>query len=159
MTNTILINHPGDGEWVMGRLGGVFNPLTDHTIAVHDERGKIRGGIVYTGYLGASIVGHSAGDESAWISRDFLWMVFDYVFHQLGCRKLIAMVPASNKRAISIDLRLGFRLEGRLTELLPDPNDDVLLLTIHKRDCKWLHIKPKHYRSGSAMSNDIRWVN
>jgi hypothetical protein len=157
MSDTILIDYPGDGDWVMGRLGGAFNARTDHSICVHRD-GHIRGGIVYTGYLGASIVGHSAGDESAWISRDFLWMVFDYVFNQLGCRKLVAMVPSSNTRAISVDLRLGFRLEGRLTEMLADPTDDLLILTITKAQCKWLRIVPKHYRSGEGGNNDIKWV-
>jgi hypothetical protein len=153
MAVEILIDHEGDGTWIMDRVGGVFNPVTDHSLAVHRE-GQIKGGVVYTGYLHASIMIHMAGSEDNWATKDFLWMVFDYAFVQLGCRKLVGLVPAYNTRAISVDLRLGFRLEGRLTEMLPDPHEDLLILTMRKDDCKWLRIKPKHYRSGQ----DIQWV-
>ena len=148
----ILINEPGDGAWIMQRVGGVFNETTDQSIAVH-RGGVIRGGVVYTGFIHASIMVHMAGSEDNWATRDFLWMVFDYAFNQLGVRKLIGLVASSNTRAISVDLRLGFRLEGRLTDCLPDPNDDLLILTMLKRDCRWLNVVPKHYRS-----NSIRWV-
>lgn len=151
-TPQILINHPGDGDWIMGRVGGLFNERTDQSIAVHRE-GRIKGGVVYTGFLGASIMLHMAGTEDNWATRDFLWMVFDYAFNQLGVRKLVGLVPSSNARAISVDLRLGFRLEGRLTEMLTDPDDDLLVLTMSKVNCKWLAIVPKHYRS-----NQIKWV-
>jgi L-amino acid N-acyltransferase YncA len=148
----ILINHVDDGVWVMQRVGGVFNHITDQCIALHRD-GHIRGGVVYTGFLGASIMLHMAGSEDNWATRDFLWMVFDYAFNQLGVRKLIGLVASRNTRAISVDLRLGFRLEGRLTEMLPDSDEDLLILTMLKRDCKWLNLVPKHYRS-----NQIKWV-
>jgi hypothetical protein len=153
MTATILIDHEGDGDWVMGRVGGVFNASTDHSLAVH-RAGRIKGGVVYTGYLGASIMIHMAGSEDNWATKDFLWMVFDYAFVQLGCRKLVGLVPSTNTRAISVDLRLGFRLEGRLTQMLPDPDEDLLILTITKAECKWLKLTPRHYRS----NQNIQWV-
>lgn len=155
MTSTILIDNPGDGEWIMGRIGGVFNERTDHCVALHRD-GQIKGGVAYTGYVGASIICHVAGSEDNWPTRDWLWMIFDYPFNQLGCRKLVGLLAAKNTRAISVDLRLGFRLEGRLTGMLPDPDEDLLILTMRKEDCKYLKITPKHYRSGDG--NDIRWV-
>ncbi len=154
-TFDILVDNPGDGDWIMRHVGGVFNTLTDHSLALHRD-GSIQGGVVYTGYLGASIMIHMAGNETNWANRDFLWMVFDYAFVQLGCRKLVGLVPSHNSRAISVDMRLGFRLEGRLTDMMPDPDEDLLILTMHKRDCKWLRITPRHYRSEPATYN---WVN
>ena len=146
MTATILIDHLGDGDWIMRQVGGVYNERTDHSVAVHRD-GRLKGGVVYTGYLGASIMLHMAGTEDNWATRDFLWMVFDYAFVQLGCRKLVGLVPAYNTRAISVDLRLGFRLEGRLTEMLTDPNEDLLILTMRKSECKWLAYEMRGYRS------------
>jgi L-amino acid N-acyltransferase YncA len=150
-TPQILINHVDDGIWVMQRVGGLFNHITDQCIALHRD-GRIRGGVVYTGFLHASIMLHMAGSEDNWATRDFLWMVFDYAFNQLGVRKLVGLVPSNNTRAISVDLRLGFRLEGRLTEMLTDPHEDLLILTMLKRDCKWLKVTPRYYRSN-------QWVN
>ncbi len=151
---TVLIDHPGDGQWIMDRVRGLYNTITDHSVAVHRD-GRVVGGVVYTGYLGASIMIHMAGNETNWATRDFLWMVFDYAFNQLGCRKLVGLVPSHNSRAISVDMRLGFRLEGRLKEMLVDPDEDLLILTMTKAECKWLRIVPKYYRSNTA---HIRWV-
>jgi L-amino acid N-acyltransferase YncA len=151
-TPQILINHVDDGVWIMQRVGGVFNHITDQCIALHRD-GRIRGGVVYTGFLHASIMLHMAGSEDNWATRDFLWMVFDYAFNQLGVRKLVGLVPSNNTRAISVDLRLGFRLEGRLTEMLADPDEDLLILTMVKNHCKWLNVVPKHYRS-----NQMNWM-
>lgn len=150
-TPQILINHPGDGACIMARVGGLFNETTDHCISLHRD-GILQGGVVYTGFLHASIMLHMAGNETNWATRDFLWMVFDYAFNQLGVRKLVGLVPSNNTRAISVDLRLGFRLEGRLTEMLADPHEDLLILTMLKKDCKWLKVTPRYYRSN-------QWVN
>jgi hypothetical protein len=143
MTAEIRINYPGDGEWIMLRVGGVFNEKTDHSIAVHRD-GHVCGGVVYTGYLGASITVHMAGNETNWASPDFLWMTYDYSFNQLGVRKLIGLVPADNLRALSIDLRMGFTIEAKLTDMMPD-GTDLLILSMRKADCKWLRIKPRYY--------------
>jgi RimJ/RimL family protein N-acetyltransferase len=152
----ILINHPGDGDWIMRHVGGVFNEKTDHSVAAHTPAdGRIQGGVVFTGYLGASIMLHMAGNETAWASRDFLWMVFDYAFVQLGCRKLVGLVPAFNTRAVSIEVRLGFHVETRLKEMLTDPTEELLIFTMMREDCKWLRIVPKYYRRNT---DDIRWV-
>jgi len=150
----IIIDGPGDGQWIMDHVHGFYHTDTDHSIAMHRD-GKIAGGVVYTGYLYASIAIHMAGTETNWATKDFLWMVFDYAFNQLGCRKLVGLVPAYNSRAISVDLRLGFRLEGRLREMLVDPNEDLLILTMTKAECKWLNLQPIHYR---RKDDNIRWV-
>ena len=139
----IRINHPGDGDWIMLRVGGVFNEKTDHSVAVHKD-GRVQGGVVYTGYLGASIMVHMAGSETNWACRDFLWLVYDYAFNQLGVRKLVGLVPADNLRALSVDLRMGFRIEAKLAEMMPG-GEDLLIVTMTKAECKWLRIKPRYY--------------
>ena len=141
----IRINHPGDGEWVMLRVGGVFNDKTDHVVAMHRE-GRTCGGVVFTGYMGGAITLHMAGDESNWATRDFLWMVYHYGFVQLGCRKLLGLVASDNARAISIDLRMGFQIEARIKDIFPN-GADLLILSITKGQAKWLRWKPRYYRS------------
>jgi hypothetical protein len=141
----ILINHPGDGEWIMLRVGGVFNAKTDHTVAVHRD-GHVCGGVVYTGYLGAAITLHMAGNETNWATRDFLWMVYHYAFVQLGVRKVLGLVSADNHRALSIDTRMGFTVEARVREVFPD-GSDLLILSMDRAHCKWLRVAPKHYSS------------
>ena len=141
----ILINHHGDGDWIMLRVGGVFNEKTDHTVALHRD-GKIAGGVVFTGYLGASITVHMAGSEDNWATRDFLWMVFHYAFVQLACRKVIGLTSSANTRALAVDVRLGFVPAARIPDAYPD-GADLIVLTMDKSQCKWLALTPRKYRS------------
>jgi hypothetical protein len=142
---TIKINHPGDGEWIMLRVGGVFNEKTDHTVAVHRD-GRMAGGVVFTGFLGASILVHMAGSGDNWATPDFLWMVFDYAFNQLGCRKMLGLVASENSRALDVDIRLGFRIVASIPDVLSE-GGDLLVLMMDREQCKWLKIKPRYYRS------------
>jgi hypothetical protein len=144
----IRINSPGDGDWVMMRVGGVFNDKTDHVVAMaRDER--VCGGVVFTGYLGGAITLHMAGDETNWATPDFLWMVYHYGFIQLGCRKLLGLVASNNTRAISIDLRMGFEIEARVRNIFPD-GADLLILSMTRDQAKWLKWKPRNIRSNKA---------
>lgn len=144
----ILIDYPGDGDWIMDRAGGSFNERVDHTIAVHRD-GVLVGGVVFTGYLRSAIVVHMAGIEDGWATRDFLWMVFHYAFVQQGVRKLLGFVSSSNLRALSIDRRLGFREVARVTDVLPD-GSDLIILAMTKNQCRWLALVPRHYKEGVA---------
>jgi L-amino acid N-acyltransferase YncA len=151
----ILINHPGDGDWVMLRVGGVFNDKTDHVVGMHRD-GRMVGGLVYTGYLGASIMMHAAGSEDNWVTKDFLWMIFYYAFVQLGVRKVMGLVASSNSRALSVDIRLGFSVAARIPDVYPD-GADLIVLTMTRAQCRWLKITPRHYRSGQQTVD--RWAD
>lgn len=155
-TAQVFVNCPGDGQWVMTRVGGVFNDKTDHVVSLH-RGGKTCGGVVFTGYLQASIVMHMAGNETNWATREFLWAVFHYVFVQLGCRKAIGLVPSDNHRAISVDLRLGFRVETRITDATVN-GADLLILTMTRDMCKWLRFKPEQFQvREDEPQPDVQW--
>jgi hypothetical protein len=146
MTKVIRINHPGDGEWVMERVQGVFNDRTDHVIAVARDDTPV-GGVVFTYFLGGAITMHMAGTGANWGTKDFLWMVYDYAFVQLGVRKVIGLVAADNHLALKIDLKMGFVVETVITEMTAD-GQDLLVLSMRRDQCRWLTLKPIHYRSG-----------
>jgi hypothetical protein len=156
MARSLRVNWPGAGDWVMARVGGVFNDKTDHCVSCHGYEGETLGGVVFTGFLYGSIILHMAGNETHWASRDFLWMVYDYAFNQLGVRKCVGLVASNNSRALSIDLRMGFRIEAKLTDMLAD-GGDLMILTLKKADCKWLRITPRHYRSNTEP--DVRCIS
>lgn len=145
MSRTLHINHPGDGAWIMERCGGVFNDKIDHVVALHRD-GKLCGGLVYTGFLGGSIQMHAAGDETNWPNRDFLWLIFDYAFNQLGVCKVIGLVAATNIRALDVDLRLGWRIEAVIRRALWG-GEDLLVLGMVKEDCRWLKWTPRYVKA------------
>lgn len=152
---TLLINAPGAGDWIMAVAGGKFAPGLDHSFSNHlfpdgseppGPTPPCLGGFVLSTYLGTAMTVHMAGLDPRWCSRDLLWMVFHYGFVQLGCKKLIAPVRSDNISAIGLDIRAGWRLEGRIANVYD--NADLLILTMEKPDCRWLRIKPRTYRPG-----------
>lgn len=142
----IRINAPGAGPWIMERCDGFFTPETDHSIASF-RGGRIVGGFALTGFLGAAICVHMAGDDEHWCSRDMMWMLFHYIFVQLGLRKAVAMVRSNNYLALSQDLRAGYRLEAVVENVFPDAH--MMVLTMERHECRWLNITPRAYRAGS----------
>ena len=145
MNYEIICDQPDDGAWVMLRVGGVYNDKTDHVIAMH-RGGKMVGGVVYTGFLQASITIHMAGSETNWACRDFLWMVFHYGFEVLGVKKIIGLVASDNPRSMSVTTRLGFIPVAVITEACAN-GADLNVLTMTREQCKWLKVQPIHYRS------------
>lgn len=148
MSRRILINEPGAGEWIMAQVGGRFSPERDHAISNHDGS-EILGGFVLASYLGASIAVHMGGKAPGWCSRDLLWMVFHYAFVQAGVHKVLAPVPSDNHTALSQDLRAGFTVEATIEDAL-SPGVHLVVLSMTRERCRWLRIKPKAYRPGSA---------
>jgi hypothetical protein len=143
----ILINNPGDGEWVMEHCFGTFYPLNDHVIANHSDDGRIKGGFVFCSFMGAAAQIHMAGVGPGWCTRDLLWMAFHYAFVQLGLRKLVGLVASNNSVALEQDLRGGWTLEAIVKDVYVD-GADMLVLTMTKAECRWLRIKPSGYRPG-----------
>jgi RimJ/RimL family protein N-acetyltransferase len=115
--------------------GCFFNPECDHVIS-REEDGKLLGGVIFTGYTGASIGIHTASFDPRWINKDMLWITFDYPFNQLGVKKLFGQVPSGNLRALEFDLKLGFIEEARIPEVFP--GEDLVVLSMRREDCRWL---------------------
>ena len=100
-----------DGQIVVVTL---YNNFTDHNCSMH---------VVSDG-------------SRRWCSRGFLAAAFAYPFHQMGLSRVTAYVPAKNTAALMLDLRLGFKPEGRMVEAMGD--DDLIVLGMLRRDCIWL---------------------
>ena len=128
------------GHRIAARAGTVFNPDADVVLA-RVEGGELYGGVTYTGYTGASIHMHSGGFVPNWANREILWMMFDYPFNQLGCKKVFGQVPETNTRALEIDQKLGFKVVAKIDDVFPDGACYVLALA--REDCRWLKLKPR----------------
>lgn len=78
-----------------------------------------------------------------WASRAFLHAAFAYPFIQLNLKRLTALVPGKNTDALTLDMRLGFQVEGRMAEATDD--DDLVILGMLRRNCIWI---PEEHRNG-----------
>jgi RimJ/RimL family protein N-acetyltransferase len=136
----IVFNNANHGHDIAAAAGTAFNAHTDVCIA-RVENGELWGGVTYTAYTGASIGLHIAGFRPDWVSRDMIWVCFNYPFVQLGCSKLFGQVPASNRKALEFDLKLGFIEEARVKDVFPD--GDLIVIAMKREDCRWLKLKPR----------------
>lgn len=127
-----------------GASGGLFNPWSDPVLANVSQDGELLGGIVYQAYTGASIQMHIAGFSKHWITRDFLWLAFDYPFNQLGCKVVLGLIPESNQASLEISRKVGFKIVAKVEDVFPD--GACIITSLAREDCRWLNLKPRHVK-------------
>jgi RimJ/RimL family protein N-acetyltransferase len=93
----------------------------------------------YNNFTGTSCHMHMAGDDSRWMSRQFIQEAFEYPFGLLDLTMVFGIVPSGNVRALGIDRKLGFR------ELLyipgAHPDGGIHILQMKREECRWLRIR------------------
>jgi hypothetical protein len=148
MARQILIDAPGDGDWIMKQCHGYFDSSRDHSFATHRDI-TLLGGFVATAYFGKSMSVHMAGQDKYWCSRELLWLMFDYCFNQNSCHKMVTAVPSNNRLALSLDIRAGWKLEAVIKDLY-EPGVHMHVLTMTPEQCRWLNYEPRQFRSNVA---------
>ena len=86
---------------------------------------------------------HCAGEGKNWLSKEFLFVVFDYVFRQLNVNVVINTVSSDNQRSIRLTEHIGYELVARVKGGCGD--SDLFIYAMNKADCKWLRLKEKNY--------------
>lgn len=143
----IKFNIDEHGFAIANSAGTTFNPAVDQVISRSDEHGTLMGGVIFSGFTGASVCIHVGSFDPRWISPDMLWVTFNYPFEQLGVSKLIGQVPSSNQTALDFDKRLGFKEEVRISDVFPSA--DLVVLSMRREECRWLKLKPRNLAQGS----------
>jgi len=102
--------------------------------------GDLIAGVVYENYeKNARISLHCAGIGKRWLSKQFLWMVFDYPFNQLNVNVIVNTVSSDNKDSIKFTEHCGFKEQTRIIGGASD--GDLIIYTLYKKDCKWIGLK------------------
>ncbi len=98
---------------------------------------RLVGGVVYNQFEAANVCAHIGAVEGKnWLTRDFLWAMFDYPFNQLGKRRITALVARKNKGARKFVDNLGFSYEGCLKHYYE--NDNLLVFGLLRENCRFL---------------------
>lgn len=130
----------GDGvlDWVAkktndyGRFGG-------GTAIGWARHGEIIAGVCYCDWNGPNVVCHIASDGSKkWLTKQYLWTIFDYPFNQLHCERITVAVGEGNGASRNFVRKLGFELEARLSKA--HPTGDLLIFRMFKHDCRWIRL-------------------
>lgn len=125
------------GAWVGARIGNA-QPWHNYEAIGIERAGEIVGGVVIDNYiLGARCSIHCAGDGRRWLTREFLGVVFDYVFRQLGCNAVMNIVDGSNIDSIRFTGHIGFSEVHRIKGGGKGGSDGVIF-ELQKSDCKWI---------------------
>lgn len=143
MPRRIVFNDPAVGAYVAREAECLYHPGTDATIGIVDDSGVV-GGFIYTGNNGRSMSIHTAG-EGAWLTRDLMWVMFDFPFNQLGIEKLFGVIAAANAKSLALALHAGFVVEAALDDFFP--SGAAYIVAMHRTRCRWLRVTPRAVRS------------
>lgn len=139
----ILFNNSDHGKRIAHAIPRNYNPAVDPVISHVDAEGKLLGGVIYDGYTGPCVFAHQAAFSKHWLSRDMLWMIFDYPFNQLKVKKICGTIPSCNQALLAFNFKLGFTVETAIKDAYPD--GDMLILSMTRASCRWLNVKPRAY--------------
>ena len=123
------------GAWVAERMGKCSSWGDFEAVGI-EENGKLIGGVVINGYQrGIRCSIHCSGDGKRWINREFIRVVFDYVFRQLDCQCVVNPVDVSNADSIRFTKHIGFREVARI------PEAELVIFSMPRAYCRWLAVK------------------
>lgn len=123
------------GPWICERTCGTYDGNSVVMGSIKD--GKITGGVMFNNFLKNSIQMHAAGEGKRFLTRDSLWMCFDYPFNQLKVKKVIAPVDEENTISRKFVEHVGFTLEARIKDASRS-GKDLFIYTMTKLQCRWL---------------------
>jgi RimJ/RimL family protein N-acetyltransferase len=134
-----LVVGKGVVEWVASKTGE-FNCFGTDVGIGWEKHGKIVAGVAYANWNGVNVEGHIASDGSKnWLTRQFLWTMFDYPFRQLGVKRITACVGEGNADSTRFLKHLGFILEARLKDA--HPTGDLQIFRMFADECRFLQVK------------------
>lgn len=121
--------------WVYAKTGGAFTDTSTRGIGKMDNKGQLQAGVAYELCNGVNIYCHIAGLGN-WACREFLAVIFDYPFNQIGVRRITVPVCSTNTASKKLVQKMGFKLESTLSQATP--GGDMLIYRMFKDECKYL---------------------
>tara|TARA_R100001129_G_scaffold186433_1_gene178149 strand:+ start:1835 stop:2245 length:411 start_codon:yes stop_codon:yes gene_type:complete len=104
----------------------------------YSKRGTIDWVVGYTAWIGKTVQMHVACvGEYKYTPKSLLHAAFDYPFNKCGVGIVFGVVNSLNDKVLKYDIKLGFTEKMRW-EGMHDDGGDLILLEMHKRDCKWI---------------------
>ena len=75
--------------------------------------------------------------EYKYTPKPLIYAAFDYPFNKYGVDIIFGVVNSMNTNALEFDQKLGFKEKIRWNGM-HDDGGDLILLEMHKKDCKWI---------------------
>ena len=130
----MIVHGPKVVEWVAKRTNEYGNYGAAVGIGV-ERNSEIIGGVALNEYNGANINMHTAASVGNWLSREYLFCIFDYCFRQVGVNRVTALIGEGNTHALKFVNKVGFVEECRIKRA--HPSGDLVVLVMWPENCKW----------------------
>lgn len=135
----MLVVGKGVVEWIAHQTAEFGNFGTEIGIGWQRD-GRIIAGVAYANWNGPNVECHIASDRSRnWMTKRFLWTIFDYPFNQLGVRRITVCVGEGNVESTRFVKHLGFILEAKLQGA--HPTGDLQIFRMFANECRFLQVK------------------
>ena len=132
----MIVVGKGVVEWVAKRTNEYGNFGCATGIGWQRD-GAIVAGVAYAEWNGPNVVCHIASDRSrSWLTRHYLWTIFDYPFCQLNVGRITVCVGEGNSDSREFVKHLGFSLETTLEDA--HPTGDLMVYRMKRSECKWI---------------------
>jgi hypothetical protein len=100
------------------------------------ENEKILGAVIFDRFTKYGCELSIASDHPRFLTRNFIHVVFHYVFVTCGRTRITTLVKEHNNRSIKLTKGIGFIHEATLKKAYGD--QDAILFRMLKEECKWL---------------------
>ncbi len=132
-----LVTGAGVVDWIAKRTNEFGRFGTDIGIGWQRD-GRIIAGVAYADWNGPNVVCHIASEGKNWATREYLWTIFDYPFHQLKVKRITVCVGQGNSDSNRFVRHLGFTLEATLDSA--HPSGHLLVYRMWRQDCRFLRM-------------------
>lgn len=136
-----IVTEPQDGllAWARERLGGEGWPHDAVALGIYDDTIEdVRAVAVICRFDNRNAYFHFATDGSKkWATPGTIRGLFGIVFQHFRLRRITAFPPPHRIEAQITALRLGFEFEARMSSILPD-GEDAILMRMSAENCRWI---------------------
>ena len=129
----ISVNKDFVGKYVAKHCDMVWTPENSQALGLVKD-GELVAGVWYEDYNKKSVTCHIA--ITGRMTRQYLSIIFDYPFVQLGVEKIICPVKSNNDKSIRLVKNMGFEEQARLLDVFP--SGDLLFFVMSKDKCRFL---------------------
>ena len=131
-----LVTGAGVVEWVARRTNEFGRFGTDIGIG-WARSGALVAGVAYADWNGPNVVCHIASDGSRrWATREYLRVIFDYPFNQLGVKRITVCVGEGNAASRRFVEHLGFTMEAELAGA--HSTGHLRIYRLWRHECRYL---------------------
>jgi len=125
------------GPWVCEKTKQKWIPGEASAIGKLKD-GVLVAGVLYDEFNGVNVHSHIRFEPNS-LTREFLGLIYQYPFFQLKVNRITGIVASTNRKAIELDLSMGFEPEAVLKGAQPD--GDTHILVMWKEKCRYLDDK------------------